>query len=111
MSYACVDPAAIAGAPALDADLPLWGGLRQTYDTDFAQVSGVVGASCQQDGPFFILAIAVKPDDPVGKRTLAVLDRVSGYRPNWGLHALDINLAEGTLVDIVRRQSAAYGHH
>jgi len=26
MSYACVDPAAIAGEPALDADLPLWGG-------------------------------------------------------------------------------------
>jgi hypothetical protein len=29
--------------------------------------------------------------------------------PTWGLHPLDISIAEGNLVDLVRTESAAYG--
>lgn len=111
MVYACVDPAAVAGTPTLDADLPLWGELRAKLGTDFAELPGLLDASCKREGRFSILAIAAKPSDRVGEQTGALLERLAEYAPAWGLHGLDIALAEGTLVDIVRRQAAAYAHH
>ena len=99
MVYACVDPAAVAGTPTLDADLPLWGELRAKLGTDFAELPGLLDASCKREGRFSILAIAAKPSDRVGEQTGALLERLAEYAPAWGLHGLDIALAEGTLVD------------
>ena len=110
MVYACVDPAAVAGTPTLDADLPLFGELRQKFGTDFAELPGLLTAACKMDGKFSILAITAKPSDAAGEKASALIERLAEYSPAWGLHGLDIALAEGTLVDIVRRQAAAYAH-
>lgn len=111
MVYACVDPATVAGTPTLDADLPLYGELRRRFGTDFAELPGLLSATCRMDGKFSILAVAAKPSDAAGEQAAALIERLAEYQPAWGLHGLDIALAEGTLVDIVRRQAAAAAHH
>ncbi len=107
MVYACVDPAAVAGTPSLDADLPLWGDLREKFGTDFLELPGVVTATCKVAGAWSILAVTAAPSDRAGEPTSALLERTASFAPDFGLHALDIGLAEGTLVDIVRHQTAA----
>jgi hypothetical protein len=54
--------------------------------------------------------VTVHPD-PSGRRT----DDIPGdlrfggqIAPDWGLHLVDVNLAIGNLVDIVREQSKAW---
>ena len=37
----------------------------------------------------------------------AALDAV-GSIPSWGLHTLDINLAQGDMIELIARQSAAW---
>ena len=108
VAFACVDPDAIAGVATLDADLPLYGALRDRFGTDFAELPGLVGSRCKVEGRFSILAISVKPSTQAGETAATLIDRLAEYSPPWGLHGLDINLAEGTLVEIVRRQAAAY---
>ena len=107
-AFACVDPGAIAGVPSLDADLPLHGERRARLGTDFAELPGLVSARCTVDGPYSILAISVKPSTQAGETAATLIERLADYSPPWGLHGLDLNLAEGTLVDIVRRQATAY---
>ena len=108
VAFACVNPAAVAGTPTLDADLPLFGDLHQRFGTDFAELPGLLTATCTTHGPFAVLAIATQPSDAAGEKASAMIERLAEYSPIWGLHGLDINLAEGTLVDIVRRQASAY---
>jgi hypothetical protein len=36
------------------------------------------------------------------------LAALEARRPSWGLHAIDINLALGDLIELVARQSAAW---
>ena len=108
LAFACVDPGAIAGVPTLEADLPLRGALRTRFGTDFAELPGLISSRCTVGGPFSVLAISVKPSTQAGETTAALIDRLAEYSPPWGLHGLDINLAEGTLVEIVRRQAATY---
>ena len=110
MRFACVDPAALAGTSTLDADLPLTPALRAKYETDFAELPGLISAACTEDGPLSVLAITVSPHDRAGEKTKAMLDRLAEYSPTWGLHGLDVNLALGTLVDVVREETAAYAH-
>ena len=108
MSFACTDPSAIAGVPTLDAALPLHGARRERLGTDFAELPGLVSSQCNADGRFLVLAITVKPSTQAGETAATLIDKLADYSPSWGLHGLDLNLAEGTLVDIVRRQAAAY---
>jgi Protein of unknown function (DUF3089) len=107
-TFACVDPAALAGVTSLQAELPLHGERRARLGTDFAELPGLISSKCTTGGPFSVLAISVKPSTQAGETAAAMIDKLAEYSPPWGLHGLDINLAEGTLVDIVRRQAAAY---
>ncbi len=108
VAFACVDPSAIAGVPTLDADLPLYGALRDKFGTDFAELPGLISSRCTVGGPFSVLAISVKASTQAGETAASLIDRLAEYSPPWGLHGLDIALAEGTLVEIVRRQAATY---
>ena len=92
MIDACVNPAAVAGTPTLDADLPAG-----------KVPSGRITAACVRAGPLSYLAVSAEPP-----ATMAAIERLAGISPTWGLHGLDLELAEGTLIDIVRRQTAAY---
>jgi hypothetical protein len=60
-------------------------------------------ARCEQSADFTWLQVtdigeAAAPRPPSG----------GGLPPTWGLHLGDVNLALGNLVDLVRRQAAAY---
>lgn len=110
MRDACVDPAALAGSPHLDADLPLTPDLKAKFGTDFAAFPGVFSAACRHDGRFSILAVGVRPDSRAGETTKALLDRLAEYRPGSGFHSLDISLALGSLVELVGKQASSREH-
>jgi hypothetical protein len=73
-------------------------------------VPGLLTARCTSNDAANYLEITIhgNPSDP---RTDDIVGDV-GTRENptasWGLHLIDMNLAMGNLVDIVRRQSEAW---
>jgi len=57
-----------------------------------------------QEGGFSYLRITVEGDPSTPR-----IDDIGGdLTPEWGLHLVDVNLAMGDLVDIVRNQADAY---
>ena len=106
---ACTNPAALSGGPGpLLPYLPtphLAPGSRsvpgtESYATGFVGYPGYLTAQChEKDGEGWLQVSAVRrPADvrPVLPTTLG---------PAWGLHLIDVNVALGTLVDLVRTQS------
>jgi hypothetical protein len=103
----CVNPAApggtgklapvfltteLAGRPGHPEPLPA---------TPYVSYPGQVSAQCKTDGDATWLQIA---------RLSSVLPELSGSEgPSWGLHDLDVSLALGNLVELVRSEAAAYG--
>lgn len=110
MRYACVDPAALDGVTHLDPALAVPPDLETSYGTDFVALPKALKAACKDDGHFSMLAIGMAQTGPEGTSAKAALDRLAQPDPTWGLHSFDINLALGTLVDLVRRQTASYLH-
>jgi len=122
-SVACVNPAALTGSDgALHALLPTrenllgqpttagtWGTRIQGLQTTFVALPGVMKGQCvERDGASY-LAVEFQPVPGWSQPDVAG-DVVSGGRvlPEWGLHLVDMNLAMGNLVQLVRRQAAAY---
>ena len=121
---ACANPAEIdgsngvlkpllpAGAILLDelAAPPPWAGGSIAIDTPFVSLPGLLTAQCVDKGGFSYLAITVNADatDP---RTDAINGDVimdGKVQPQWGLHMIDMHLAMGNLVEIVKRQGEAW---
>jgi hypothetical protein len=108
---ACTNPAALGGGsgeldpyflssePALtDPDA------NAAITTDFVNLPGMLTAECVQEGGFSYLEVTVN-GDPADPRT----DDIGGdLTPEWGLHAVDIHLAMGNLVELARTQADAY---
>jgi hypothetical protein len=124
MASACVDPAALAGGPgSLESYFPARtesiapGGQApppwvkgKSIDTPFVTLPGLLTATCVTTPQFTYLSIHVNAD-PAGPRTSDLIgDVVIGgeIQKNWGLHLIDANLAMGNLVDVVRREGAAW---
>ena len=108
LSGVCVDPAALLGHAIMDSELPTRGEVAKLLGTPFVENPGLVSGSCQAANDHVYLAIAVKPEG-VGAATLGrALNDLDARAPGWGLHALDLNLALGDLVEIVGRQGAAW---
>jgi len=113
-SAACTHPAALGGGSAdLHAYLSAGGstivrpGVAATWladgpaiETPFVSVPGLLTGACQtRDGATY-LEITVH-GDPADPRA----DDIGGdLTPQWGLHLVDVNLAMGDLVDVVRAQ-------
>ena len=111
---ACTNPAALAGgAGMLRPFLPLranllgqptlagdWGRRAQATEAAFAALPPLSAACVQADGASY-LAVQLPADVP-GDVTLG-----GQVQRNWGLHLVDMNLAMGNLVQIVRQQSRA----
>jgi hypothetical protein len=79
--------------------------------TPFLRTEGLVSAACVNRGPVGYLAITVNAD-PSDQRT----DRIPGDvtianipQPGWGLHLVDMNLAQGDLIALVEAQAEAFG--
>lgn len=94
---ACTDPAALAGGSGeLRPYLPSQG----RYPTAFVTYPSYLRAVCRSEGGRAWLQVSYQrvPGDrrPVVPLTLG---------PAWGLHQVDVNLALGDLVDLVRTES------
>ena len=102
---ACVDPARLLGRPALQPELPTTGRVAAALGTTLVENPGVVLARCARTGDRTYLAISFGPGAGILPTSLAALQ---ARRPDWGLHAIDVNIALGDLVELVARQSAAW---
>jgi pimeloyl-ACP methyl ester carboxylesterase len=124
MRAACVNPAELDGSGGqLEAMLPAsaaafddlappapWTAANRPVETPFVSLPGMLSAKCVVQGGFSYLAVTLAVD-PADART----DQISGdvvwdgaVRPQWGLHVIDMHLAMGNLVEIVKRQGAQW---
>jgi pimeloyl-ACP methyl ester carboxylesterase len=118
LEAACTDPTTLGGTAGelhayLSADGTTIVGRRQArpwlasgpgVETPFVSVPGLLSARCASNEHATYLEITVHgdPNDPR-------VDDISGdLTPQWGLHLIDVNLAMGNLLEIVRGQSAAW---
>ena len=123
MTVACTDVPVMLGRPgALDAYLltegsgssgrkPAPWAAGKTVETPWVKVPGLLSGGCVQDGPLGYLAVTVNAD-PSDPRTDDIGGEVQVFRrelKGWGLHLGDVNLVQGDLVELVRRQTEAYG--
>ena len=109
----CVNPAALAGGTGqldpyfrtTDFPGPIGATSPSPYDapTEWVSEPGLYDARCESGDGATWLQI-----DDVGSTT----DQRPRVRPtlgpSWGLHLVDVNLALGNLVDLVRTQAASY---
>lgn len=122
---ACTNPAALAGGSAgLDLVMPTRGVSQSSsaqapwvkdgpaIATDFVKAPGLLGAECKtgDQGSYLAVTVNAKPDDP---RT----DTISGdvvvggnVLKDWGLHLIDVNIAQGDLIRLVEAQAAHASH-
>jgi hypothetical protein len=67
--------------------------------TTFVQSNGAFTGGCSRAGGAHVLRIASAPGSPVPK---------ASPTPEWGLHLVDANIAQGDVVKVLRRQIRAY---
>jgi hypothetical protein len=67
--------------------------------TTFVQSDGAFTGRCSRAGGADVLRIASAPGTPVPK---------ASPTPEWGLHLVDANIAQGDLVKVLRSQMRAY---
>ncbi len=119
-TVACTNPAALGRADPAPLDsywltlLPTPGVTWSTTGpppTPFVHTAGLVSAACVNRGPLGYLAVTVNAD-PADART----DRIPGdvqfggvAVPGWGIHLVDVSLAQGDLIRIVREQTLTLG--
>jgi hypothetical protein len=125
LQAACVNPAALGGGSgALHAYLGSgidpqiadgvqpgpWTHPPKPIVTPFVEVPGLLTAECRNDNNHDYLAISIHPT-PGGARTETITGDVvidGQVLPQWGLHIIDMNLAMGSLLEIVREEGRAY---
>jgi hypothetical protein len=124
MEAACTNPAALAGGSGeLHSYLSAEGRTIATgprarpwvtpdakIDTPFVSVPGLLTATCASNEHANYLEVTVH-GDPADPRTDDIggdLGGAGGPLANWGLHLIDVNLAMGNLLDIVRQQAKSY---
>jgi hypothetical protein len=125
MQAACVNPAAPGGGSGelrsylsaggrtivgSSAEPRAWVTPSKPIDTPFVSVPGLLTAQCVEKGAFSYLEVTVhgNPADPRADDIVGDVMANGQVNASWGLHLIDVNLAMGNLVDIVREQGKAY---
>ena len=72
---------------------------RRPRSTTFVQSDGGFTGRCSRAGGAHVLRIASAPGTPVPRPSPT---------PEWGLHLLDANIAQGDLVRVLRKQIRAF---
>jgi hypothetical protein len=82
----------------------------QSIDTPFVSLPGLLTAECVSNAKGSYLEVTVR-GNPLDPRT----DDIPGdvmtdgqVNASWGLHLVDVQLAIGNLVDIIREQGRAF---
>lgn len=125
MIAACTNPAALAGGSGelrayLDRtgktitstpNMKPWVTPEQPIETPWVSVPGLLTAKCATNDNATYLEVTVNgnPADPRVDDIVGDIGAGANVATNWGLHLVDVNLAMGNLVDIVKQQSKAYG--
>ncbi|HYW17457.1 MAG TPA: DUF3089 domain-containing protein [Allosphingosinicella sp.] len=119
MTAACTNPAALRGGRAkLDsywftrspaapgAQRVTWSG-QGAPPTPFLRTEGLVTAQCRHDGQAGYLAVTENADPKDGRTDRIPGDVYIGGKLNlgWGLHLVDMNLAQGDLIRLVEAQA------
>jgi hypothetical protein len=122
MTAGCTNPGALGGgrakldsywyalSPVQPGAQPVDWSSRGKPPTPFLRTDGLVTAQCRHSGRAGYLAVTENAD-PKDSRT----DRIPGdvymagkLNPGWGLHLVDVNVAQGDLIRLVEAQAAAY---
>lgn len=110
ITIACVNPAAPSGGRALlDPYVPslflqfLGTGAAPQVSTPWVSFPGEYTAVCKTSGDATWLQVSHTQGGPDQRPLLAEMSD-----PTLGLHILDVNIALGNLVDLVREQASAY---
>lgn len=82
----------------------------KAIDTPFVTVPGLLTAQCVENekGSYLEVTIRGNPADPRTDDIAGDVITNGEVNASWGLHLVDVNLAIGNLVDIVRQQGRAY---
>jgi hypothetical protein len=125
MAAACTNPAALAGGRGdLRAYLSAggrsiigsaaeprpWVMPAQPVETPFVSVPGLLTAECASNEKGSYLEVTVR-SNPLDPRTDDIVgDVMTNGEVNaaWGLHLIDVQLAMGNLIDVVREQAKAF---
>jgi len=121
MTAGCTNPGALGGgkakldsywftlSPAQPGAEPIVWSSQGSPPTPFLRTEGLVTAECRHSGQAGWLAVTENAD-PKDART----DRIPGdvymagkLNPGWGLHLIDMNVAQGDLIRLVEAQAAA----
>jgi len=105
---ACVNPGALMNDGGLDAELPTVGEVATALGTDLVENPGLISGACTTVGDRTFLAIAIKAGGIGAEKVNRLLTTLATRRPRWGLHAIDINLALGNLVELVGREGDSW---
>ncbi len=121
LTAGCTNPAALSGGKSkLDsywftlspvqpgAEAVAWSS-QGGPPTPFLRTEGLLAAECRHDGQAGYLAVAENADPKDGRT-----DHIPGdvymmgkLNPGWGLHLVDMNVAQGDLIRLVEAQAAA----
>jgi hypothetical protein len=124
LAAACVNPAALGGGSGelhayLDATgrtitstpaIKPWVESGASVDTPWVSVPGLLTAKCtmNENATFLEVTVHGDPADPRVDDITGDIGSATQPLANWGLHLIDVNLAMGNLVDIVRQQARAF---
>jgi pimeloyl-ACP methyl ester carboxylesterase len=119
----CTNPAALGGGKAVskpylvaagtmlgEGETPAWTRDGAPVTTPFVRPPGLISTECVRKDGFNYLAVTVNAD-PADPRTDRIAgDVVAGTQilKNWGLHLIDMNVAQGDLVALAGSQAKAW---
>jgi hypothetical protein len=120
MTAGCTNPAALRGgkgkldsywfamSPAAAGAQPVVWSSQGGPPTPFLRTEGLVAAECRHDGQAGFLAVSENADPNDGRTDRIPGDVYIGGKLNrgWGLHLVDMNLAQGDLIRLVEAQAA-----
>lgn len=119
---ACTDPVALSGRPlramlvrsanllGQPAAQAEWQQMVAGTESAFVDLPGLLKAQCVKDGQNSYLSLAVDPSARGTRAPDIPGDIVAQGRrwDDWGLHLVDMNIAMGNLLDLVKRQGVAW---
>lgn len=124
VEVACTNPADLAG----NSDAPLeaylategaftsseaagpWVAGGDAVTTDFVRVPGLLTGQClnNEHGSYYAISIHGDPADPRTDNIVGDVIANGVVLDDWGLHLLDVGIAQGDLIDLVSSQAAAF---